>query len=270
MAKASALVKPELQRLLRLEVVRSERISPSFQRVTLGGGSISEFVPMGWDQWFRLFIPTEGEVGLDDLPDKVNLRGYLRYLRIEKGKRPVLRNYTVRAFRGDELDVDFVLHGSAADGTAGPASAWAETCRPGDQVALVDEGVAFNAERGTDRVLLVADETGVPAVAGILESLPAEATGIAVIEVPTPDDRFDLTHAEGIEMRWLSRSEGETPGANALEAVRFLTTEDVPDVHAFVVGEQALVQGARRHLVSLDVPKDRISFVGYWKLGAAH
>lgn len=71
-------------------------------------------------------------------------------------------------------------------------------------------------------------------------------------------------------MRWLSRSESETPGANALEAVRFLTTEDVPDVHAFVVGEQALVQGARRHLVSLDVPKDRISFVGYWKLGAAH
>lgn len=271
MAKASTLVRPEQQHLVRLEVVRSERISPSFQRVTLGGGSIADFTPMGWDQWFRLFIPTEGDVGLDDLPDQVNLRGYLRYLRIEKGKRPVLRSYTVRAFRaeGPELDVDFVLHGSATDGTAGPASAWAETCRPGDQVALVDEGIAFDPARGTDRVLLVTDETGVPAVAGILASLPDTAAGTAIVEVPTAEDVFELAHPDGIEVRWLTRTDDERPGANALEAVRFLTADDVPDVHAFVVGEQSLVQGSRRHLVEVGVPKDRISFVGYWKLGAS-
>ncbi|WP_410626009.1 hypothetical protein [Amycolatopsis sp. cmx-8-4] len=39
----------------------------------------------------------------------------------------------VRAYRpdgpdGPEFDVGFVLHGSAADGTAGPAATWAQNC----------------------------------------------------------------------------------------------------------------------------------------------
>ena len=92
----------------------------------------------------------------------------LKYLRIPDGVRPVMRNYSVRAFRppgrsGRQLDVDFVLHGSAADGTAGPASRWAETCAAGESVVIIDEGLAFNPSRGTERVLLVADETGLPA-----------------------------------------------------------------------------------------------------------
>ncbi len=273
MARASTLVKPEKQQLIKLEVVRSERISPHFQRVTLGGGDIDQFVPMGWDQWFRLFIPTGSDAALDRVPDKINLRGYLRYLRIDKGERPVLRNYTVRAFRsvgatGPELDVDFVLHGSAADGTAGPAATWAETCGPGDVVAIADEGIAFNPDQGSDNVFLVADETGVPAVAGILADLPPTAIGTAILEVPSLDDTFELTHPEGVEVRWLSRNAEDVPGATALEAA-LTTAVDLSGLHAFVVGEQALVQGTRRHLVSIGVPKNRINFVGYWRIGAA-
>ena len=272
MAKASELVRPGRQQLIRLKVLRSERISPHFQRVTVGGGSIDRFTPMGWDQWFRMFIPTEGETGLDQLPDKVNLLGYLRYLRIDKGERPVLRNYTVRAFRavgvsGPELDIDFVLHGSVADGTAGPASTWAQTCRPGDPIGIVDEGIAFNPGRGTDHVLLLADETGVPAVAGVLASLPDTAMGTAILEVPGDEDRFDLPHPLGVQVRWLSRSAGEQAGDLALPALVAATPE--PATHAFLVGEQSLVQGARRHLVSAGVPKDRISFVGYWRNSTA-
>lgn len=61
--------------------------------------------------------------------------------------RPVLRSYSVRAYRpdgpdGPELDIDFVLHGSAADGTAGPAATWAQHCARDDAVAILDEGSA--------------------------------------------------------------------------------------------------------------------------------
>ncbi|MEO3830201.1 siderophore-interacting protein [Actinomadura sp. B10D3] len=42
---------------------------------------------------------------------------------------------------GAELDVDFVLHGSADDQTAGPAAAWATTCTRGDAVGILDEGI---------------------------------------------------------------------------------------------------------------------------------
>jgi NADPH-dependent ferric siderophore reductase len=40
-------VKPDSPELLTLELVRRERISPSFERVTLGGGDIGLFRPLG-------------------------------------------------------------------------------------------------------------------------------------------------------------------------------------------------------------------------------
>jgi len=212
MALASRLVKPETHGLVHLTVLRRERIAPHWMRITLGGAEIERFRPMGYDQWFRIFLPLGGDEGLDRLPAKANkLFGYLRYLRIPDGVRPVMRNYSVRAFRpatagtDAELDVDFVLHGSADEGTLGPASRWAETCEPGESVVLIDEGLAFNPERGTDRVVLVADETGLPAVAGVCASLPSHAAGLAIIEVPSAEDALDFSHPAGITVRWIVR-----------------------------------------------------------------
>ncbi|MEU1971889.1 siderophore-interacting protein [Microbacterium sp. NPDC019599] len=279
MAISSRLVKPETQELVHLEVLRTERLSAHWMRVTLGGGEIERFRPMGFDQWFRLFLPLGGDEGLDRLPAKANkLFGYLRYLRIPDGVRPVMRNYSVRAFRpatadrGAELDVDFVLHGSAADGTAGPASRWAETCVAGESVVLIDEGLAFNPERGTERVVLVADETGLPAVAGICASLPAHATGLAIIEVPDAADALEFARPAGIEVRWIVREHEVQPGVPALESLTDLSDAELPagPFHAYIVGEQALPTGARRHLVNeRGVDKDRVSFCGYWRVGAA-
>lgn len=275
MAAASRLVKPDTQGLVHLTVLRRERLSPHWMRVTLGSGEISAFRPMGYDQWFRLFLPLDGDEGLERLPAKANkLFGYLRYLRIPDGVRPVMRNYTVRAFRpateerGAELDVDFVLHGSAEDGTAGPASRWAETCEPGESVVVIDEGLAFNPERGTDRVLLVADETGLPAIAGVCASLPPHASGLVVIEVPSAEDALEFARPEGIRVQWIVREQGAKPGTLALQALRDASLPDAP-FHAYVVGEQALATEGRRHLVNdRGVPKDLVSFCGYWRTGS--
>jgi len=277
MARFSKLVKPQSQELIHLTVLRAERLGPHWVRVTLGGGEIDRFVPLGYDQWFRLFLPLGGDAGLERLPAKANkLLGYLRYLRIPDGVRPVMRNYTVRAFRpatadaGAELDVDFVLHGSAEDGTAGPASRWAAAAYPGESVVIIDEGLGFNPDRGVDRVVLVADETGVPAVAGVCASLPEHAQGIAILEVPTADDVLEFPHPEGVRVQWLVRGQGtDAPGALALAALREATLPAAP-LHAFIVGEQSLPTGARRHLVGeRGVDKDSVSFVGYWRVGAA-
>ncbi|MFH8251625.1 siderophore-interacting protein [Microbacterium sp. B2969] len=279
MAQSSRLVKPSSQDLVHLQVLRTERLSAHWMRVTLGGGEIDRFRPLGYDQWFRLFLPVGGDAGLERIPAKANkLLGYLRFLRIPDGMRPVMRNYTVRAFRpatadrGAELDVDFVLHGSAADGTAGPASRWAETCTAGESVVLIDEGLAFNPERGTDRVVLASDETGLPAIAGICASLPADASGLAIIEVPSAVDALEFDRPAGIDVRWVVREHGVKPGEPAFRILAELPERDLPaqPYHAFIVGEQALPTGARRHLVSeRGVPKDLVSFCGYWRVGAA-
>lgn len=265
----SARIKPETTELLTLHVLRSKRLSPHLMRVTLGRGDVAAFRPMGFDQWFRLFIPATGG-SLEQVPRKLDTLSYLRFLATSRTRRPVLRNYTVRAHRsvgldGPELDVDVVLHGDVDAGTAGPASAWARTCEKGDPVAVLDEGVTFNPAPDVDRVLLVADESALPAVAGILASLPADATGRALIEVPTGEDRQELRAPAGVEVTWISRDDPHaTPGRAALAAVR---TGPRPDAatHAWVAGEQALASGARRHWVEAGVAKDRITFCGYWR-----
>lgn len=276
MAQASRLVKPETQGLVHLTVLRTERLSPHWMRVTLGGAEISQFRHMGYDQWFRIFLPLGGDEGLDRLPAKANkMFGYLRYLRIPDGVRPVMRNYSVRAYRpatesaGAEIDVDFVLHGSAAEGTAGPASRWAETCEPGESVVIIDEGLAFNPARGVDRVVLVADETGLPAIASICATLPADSSGVAIIEVPSPEDTLEFPHPAEITVRWIVREHGIKPGSLALQALTEAALPDAP-FHAYIVGEQALPTEARRHLVGeRGVSKDRVSFCGYWRVGAS-
>ncbi|MGO4490405.1 siderophore-interacting protein [Microbacterium sp. 2RAF4] len=272
----SKMVKPESSELLHLTVLRTEQLSAHWIRVTLGGGDIEGFRPMGFDQWFRLFLPIGGDAGLDRVPAKANkVFGYLRFLRIPDGERPVMRNYSVRAYRpatadaGAEIDVDFVLHGSAADGTAGPASRWAETCEPGEHVLIIDEGLTFNPQRGVERVVLVGDETALPAISSICASLPATATGTAIVEVPSEEDALAFTHPLGVEVVWIVRPHGVAPGALALETLARTALPDAP-FHAYAAGEQALASGARKHLVGArGVDKNAVSFCGYWKIGAS-
>lgn len=273
MARFSSLVKPASQELLHLRVVRTERLAPHWMRITLGDGDIARFTPMGFDQWFRIFLPLGGDEGLERIPAKANkIFGYFKYLRIPDGVRPVMRNYTVREYRavgasgGPEIDVDFVLHGSGP--SAGPASRWADAASPGESVVIIDEGLGFNPERGVDRVVLVADETGAPAIAGVCASLPASATGVALIEAPSVDDVLAFDAPAGVEVRWLVRPEGAKPGSLALEALREVELPASP-FHAFIVGEQSLPTTARRELVARGVDKSAISFVGYWRIGAA-
>ncbi|WP_174555135.1 siderophore-interacting protein [Actinomadura hibisca] len=255
-------IKPEVSEPLTLHVLRSERLSPHFLRVTLGDGDVARFTPMGYDQWFRLFIPVADD-SLSRLPDKFNTLAYAKYLTISKTSRPILRNYSVRAFHKDakELDVDFVLH----DTSAGPAAEWAQKCKPGDKVAILDEGISFNPPPDVRHTLLVADESGLPAAAAILASLPDDFQGKALLEIPAPEDEQALTTPPGVELTWISRKDAhDTPGRAALSAALALPLPEAP-FFGWVVGEQTLPTTLRRHWVKAGVPKDHIMFCGYWR-----
>lgn len=267
-------VKPADAHVVTLSVVGSKRVSPHVVRVTLGGDDMELFTPMGFDQWFRLFLARDDQDSLR-LPTRTSGMWYVQYLATPKARRPWVRNYTVRAARPDlrEIDVDFVVHGDA-----GPASSFALSAQPGDRVGLLDQGVGYNPRVPHDWTLLVADETGLPAVAGICESLPDDARGLAIVEIPEAADAQDFRVPAGVELRWVVR-EGAAPagtdahellpGALALEAVRSADLSSGP-VYAYAVGESALATGVRRHLVNdRGVPKANIDFVGYWRHGHA-
>ena len=262
------------RRLITLHVLRRERLSPHFERVTLGEGDIEQFVSMGYDQWFRLFLPVPGGT-LDRVPNKLDMVSYLRFLTISKANRPVLRNYSVRAFRpdapgGPELDVDFVLHGSVDDGTSGPAATWAQTCHAGDPVGLLDEGTGFGLADDVRHLRIVTDETGLPATANIIASLPEGVTGEAVVEIPDDADRQDLGEPEGFEVVWLPRTGSDRPiGELALQTIKEME-QPAEKWFGVALGEQSLASGVRRHWVDHGQPKDELMFCGYWRSAQQH
>ncbi|WP_298749965.1 siderophore-interacting protein [uncultured Serinicoccus sp.] len=265
--------KPRVARALRLRVRGAYRPTPTFARITLGGADLDDFEVIGDDQWFRLFLPTGGPDSLRHVPDQLTTAAYAKFMLVPASQRPVIRNYTVRAYRehgvdGPELDVDFVVHGSEEHGDAGPASLWAQRCEVGDEVAIIDEGAIYHPLEEAP-LLLAADESALPALAGILRHAPSEARGTAVVEVPHPDDRQALEGPEGIDVRWVVRPAGATPGAAVLAALREVPVPDGP-VYAWVAGESDLATAARRHWVRHGIPKKQISFCGYWKAGASH
>src|SRR5699024_1070268 len=120
-------------------------------------------------------------------------------------ERNPMRTYTVRASRPEdqEVDVDFAIHPSA-----GPATTWAATARPGDCVVIIGPnrlhtgdtgGVAWRPHPEARQLLLVGDETSAPAIQAILEGLTLQPDQqlTAVIEVPTADDILDVATCAG-------------------------------------------------------------------------
>ena len=112
------------------------------------------------------------------------------------------------------LDIDFVAHG---DG--GPAARWLLSARPGDQLVVVGpdarsphRGVGIDWRPGDARELLLAgDETAAPAIASILEALPADRRARAFIEVPSHEDALDLRLPDQASVTWLAAAMTRSP-----------------------------------------------------------
>ena len=206
--------------LLLSAVVRGvERLSPSFVRIRFGGAGFEHLGPEGptLDQRVKLLIPSPGH-GVPRLdPDG----WYAAWLGLPEHERGHLRTYTARAVEGEaddrQLVVDFVLHGPDTHGGAlpGPAGAWAEQATLGDEIGLLAPrrghersfgGTEF-APADARRLVLVADETAVPALASIAESLPSDADGVAVVEVPDAADFLDVRFPPGVEVHWIARGD---------------------------------------------------------------
>lgn len=265
MSKTPRLM-PDEPRLFRAHVVGSRRVSPSFQRVTITSPELEQFEWRGLDHWFRLFFPLgDSELRLPD----VQGRGWWQsYQAIPEPERPYLSNYTVAGYRrldgAGELDIDVVLHWHRGRLTG--VADWAVSAAPGSPVAILDQGVLFDPPADASGYLLVSDETGLPALRGILRDLPPDAVGTAIIEVPKADDAVELSAPPGVTVRVVCRNEeSDQVGTCALRELSAVCGQACPRSYAFVVGESTLATGGRRVLNVNGIPKERITFSGFWR-----
>lgn len=265
MAKIHRLT-PQNPRMFRAQVVRGERVSPSLHRLTVTGPDLAEFPWLGYDHWFRLFLQLPHQDRLR-LPEFTGTRWWQPYLAMPDEERPHCANYTVAGFRPEaaEMDIDFVVHRGPTGELEGRAAIWACAARPGDNLAMLDQGVLFDRPEDAAEVLVVAEETGLPATVGIVNSLPRDVVGRVIQEVPTAADIRDLDAPEGVKVTWVVRDDhAAVPGAAALaELLRHTAVH--PSGYAFVVGESTLATEGRRHLHAAGLPKSRITFSGFWR-----
>lgn len=195
-------------RTFAVRVARLRRLGPSFLRVSFRGPDLHLFASNGNDQRITVLLPLPGR-GLVDCPTGPDWYGEWRARPV--GRQPPLRTYTVRAVRADppEVDVDFVLHGAT-----GPASAWAEGARVGDEVVLVGPNAVFDGPTGgvewrppddASALLVAGDETAVPAICAITEALPPGRPARVLLEVPDDGDVQELVASDGVRISWLPR-----------------------------------------------------------------
>jgi len=290
-------------RLFDLALVRLCELTHSLSRLTFHGPDVSQMATHAPDQRIKIFFPDAAgrPAALPDRPD-----WYAVYRAMPPQTRPVMRTYTIRHLRpqAGEVDIDFVLHGEA-----GPASRWAIRARPGDPVQFVAPnrahvgevgGYEWKPTTGTRHVLLIADETALPAVSGILESLamqPSPPSTQAFIEVGDTDDIMDLPTWPQLDLAWLPRSQstdGRPPMVAALHRARLpatkaaAATNALPDVdiesqilwdlaapddagfYAWIAGEAASVLAIRHHLVTeRGMDRRSLNLMGYWRRGRA-
>ncbi|MEU1018569.1 siderophore-interacting protein [Streptomyces sp. NPDC005898] len=237
-------------------VVRTERLTPHMQRVVLGGEGLAEFAAGECtDHYVKLLFDAEGVT----YPEPFDMQRIREEFPREQW--PVTRTYTVRSWDpgARELALDFVIHGD--EGLAGP---WARDVRPGATIRMLGPGGGYAPDAGADWHLLVGDESALPAIAAAAEALPEGAVARIFVEVEGPEEEQKI--ATDAEVVWLHRA-GRPVGRALIEAVRSLEWP-AGDVQAFVHGEAGFVKELRRLLrVEHEVPRERLSVSGYWRLG---
>ena len=298
------LTKPTGYRLFDIQLKRRITLSPSLTRFVFSGSDVALMRTLAPDQRVKVLFP-----GLDgaapNLPKQGDWRAALRDLNPEQA--PFMRSYTIRNLRVEsaELDIDFVLHGDT-----GPASRWAMHASAGDclqinapNAAFADDpgGYEWQPPQGMRKVLLIGDETALPAIAGILEALaqhPETPQIQAFIEVPEEADCLALTCGPNTKVQWLPRASlGKQHGDGMILAARELASlpprriqaqacaalQELDldnqrlwdrasarhnEFYAWVAGESMAVMAIRRFFVNeCGMDRKGLTLMGYWKLG---
>lgn len=256
-----------------LEVLGVEDVSPNMRRIVFGGEGLhaherdGETVPAivsdGFDDDMRMIFP---HPETSERPYPVSLGDGRLDWTAEVNE--LFRTYTVRRWSPDagdhgELVVDFARHG------AGLAEGWSSTAGIGDKVYAAGPKNCASLPVHTDWLLLIGDETALPAIGRCLEEVPAGHRVLAIVEVPDradiQDDLGQVACADTLDLRWVVRAEGGdfTAEVDALASGDTALPEGTPFVWAG--GEAGRLKKVRSFIKTAGVPREHVQVTGYWR-----
>lgn len=252
--------------LRRLTVRRAYDVSAGMRRVELEGDelrgaerngfTLPPFASDGFDDELKIFYP-DPETGVLALPEQRD-----RFIDWPRDPRAESRTYTVRDFDAEAgvLVLDFARH------ARGVATDWAETAVAGSEIHIAGPKMAWLHPEGADWLLIGGDDTAIPALARWLETMPRDATGVALLEVDDSASEFEIDHPAGVELRWLHR--GGVPAARSTALIDAVLAEPWRDGEPFCwfAGETGVLRPIRSYLrKERELPRERVEVTGYWR-----
>ncbi|MFV0243964.1 MAG: siderophore-interacting protein [Qingshengfaniella sp.] len=227
----------------QLTVTEKTMLTPHMIRLVLSGDELHDFTSLAPDDHVKLFF-----AGATGGPD---------------GK-PAMRDYTPRRWSTEArtLTLDFAVH------EAGPATAWAIAAEPGDSVEI---GGPRGSQRvvGATSLLLIGDETALPAMGRWVEDLPDGFEVTTLGAVPGPADEQSWQSKANHRAFWTHRpvDQADAPGP----LMDLLTAAPPrPDTFVWIAAEASVARGLRTWLLdSHGHPLTMMKARGYWTRGMA-
>ncbi|MGI9645846.1 MAG: siderophore-interacting protein [Ilumatobacteraceae bacterium] len=250
-----ARVRREPPPLVPVTVVDRTELTSRMIGITLDGEGLRDLTVAQPAASIRLLVPTPGDGRL--VMPEWNGNEFLR----PDGGRPALRTLTPLRVDNEtgRLDIEIVRH------PGGAVSTWAETAALGDRAAVSGPGVGYDHPTGATKLLVLADETALPAAVQVAETAP-DALAVALhVEVITADAQRTIELDDRHTAEWYVTGAGATPGSRLVEVVRSL--EELPDqTDVWAAGEASAMQAIRTHLFDgLGLSRRRATVRGYWK-----
>lgn len=252
---AAPRTQPPNFRLMTVE--RVTELTPRMRRLRLAGPELLRFDSSTALHCKLMFPPAQGQVSWPRLdPRGRYIPGHAR-----------IRKYTIRALdvAAGWMDIDFVIHHPA-----GPGSDWAAQARAGDRLGLIGPGGGGIRPAGAHPdapLLLLGDETALPAIARALEAMPPGQPATAFIEIADNAERQQVSLPPDASLTWLPR-DGRPYGQALVQALQ----DSAPDAETLVWAgcEFSAFRAMRNHLRGpLHHPRDRHLITAYWRHGVA-
>lgn len=169
------------------------------------------------------------------------------------------RDYTIRSLDAGtgHVAVDFLLHGN----TPGPI--WARSAKQGDEIIVRGPRGMIDLDPVADWHLFTGDETCIPAIAHLLEAMPAEAKCFVFIETGDASGEVELARP----VQWLHRGAAPAGPSDLMTRAVAGFAMPSPSGHAYLIGETSNVRRQRRLLIERGMTRNQIASEGYWRPG---
>ncbi|ELX8381158.1 siderophore-interacting protein [Providencia vermicola] len=241
------MIEKDTRRKREARVCAIRQITPKMKRITLCGDDIDKFIddPRTHEpaSWMKIFFPYRDTL--------------------------VGRAYTIRGANEftRTIDIDMVLHGE------GSAASWAENAVLGDKLGFAGPcSGGFRLQPETRWVLLLGDETALPAMNSILDTL---SDTILVFWFAEVSDRQEIQRIDDPRLQVNSWSIRTRHFDNVMNSplVQAVSRCQLPAARGqvWLACEQQVAVYLKNHFINeVGIPKTALFAKGYWKKGESN